>query len=313
MTEEPKQLEEVADTTEEQEVAELIEAESTEMPAEPEEIVWNDPPKVEPEKEIAEIEFISKVPPIKEEPLEVIAHDEIEQTLDYFGTKEQKAEIEPSIKDIEIAEAPVEETVEILVEEHIIEEPAIIEELHKNLPETLEKPEEISSPIPLDEKIIEEQNKEPLKPLEIQEKIQEIETTTTKPELTEYEVEVVEIQEKIEPIDAVEIEEDPEQHLLQKMEMASIDTEPFRRGPSNTLQVWQAKRKKNLHKILEDWCAEENIKLVWNAPDEYKLNKDILINGTFKNAIGILFSKGLDRAPEYILIEDMGYELRVEG
>ncbi|PCI55392.1 MAG: hypothetical protein COB36_07145 [Alphaproteobacteria bacterium] len=86
----------------------------------------------------------------------------------------------------------------------------------------------------------------------------------------------------------------------------------FRIQPSDTIKIWEAGRKSNLQKILRQWSEKENIELVWNASENYVLDKDVFISGTFKNAIDILFSKGVKNPPKHILAQTPSYNLRVE-
>ncbi len=85
----------------------------------------------------------------------------------------------------------------------------------------------------------------------------------------------------------------------------------FRKKPSDEIRIWEASRGRDLEQILEEWSKEENVKFVWNLSENYKIDKDIYVSGTFKNAVSILFSKGVKNAPKYILLEDATYELSV--
>ena len=73
--------------------------------------------------------------------------------------------------------------------------------------------------------------------------------------------------------------------------------------PSNKIRIWQAKSKSGLQTIIEEWSAKERVPLAWKATKEYALDYDVFISGTYKNAVDILFKKGLKRAPEYVLSE----------
>lgn len=81
--------------------------------------------------------------------------------------------------------------------------------------------------------------------------------------------------------------------------------------PSNTVEVWEANRKTNLHTVLSKWSEKENIELIWDTDEGYILDKDIFISGTFKNAIDILFSKGLKNPPQYLLEDTPSYKLSI--
>ena len=93
---------------------------------------------------------------------------------------------------------------------------------------------------------------------------------------------------------------------------AIIPSSSFRMEPSDTIKIWEAGRKSDLRKILSQWSDKENIELVWNASENYMLDKDIFISGTFKNAIDILFSKGLKNPPKHVLAQAPSYNLRIE-
>ncbi len=91
----------------------------------------------------------------------------------------------------------------------------------------------------------------------------------------------------------------------------TIEAPKFRQSPSNIIKVWEAKKNTDLKKLLFQWAAEENIKITWNSSKTYRLDKDIFISGTFKNALEVIFSKGLRNAPNYVIGEGSLYELRV--
>lgn len=86
----------------------------------------------------------------------------------------------------------------------------------------------------------------------------------------------------------------------------------FRAEPSNTIQIWEANRKSNLYRTLKKWSEKENIELIWDASENYTLNKDVFISGTFQSAIDILFSKGLKNPPKYSLAQTKPYRLHIK-
>ncbi|PCJ99016.1 MAG: hypothetical protein COA45_06110 [Zetaproteobacteria bacterium] len=104
----------------------------------------------------------------------------------------------------------------------------------------------------------------------------------------------------------------PAQQAHAQMSQDTTTTSSLRVAPSNTIEIWEANRKSNLRTILNKWSAQENIELVWDASENYTLDKDIFISGTFKNAIDILFSKGLNASPKYALAQTPSYSLRIE-
>lgn len=78
----------------------------------------------------------------------------------------------------------------------------------------------------------------------------------------------------------------------------------FRKKPSEKIRIWQAKSNSHLQKVIEEWSRLEGIALSWDITEKYVLDYDVFISGTYKNAIGILFKKGLKRAPKYVLSEE---------
>ncbi len=76
-------------------------------------------------------------------------------------------------------------------------------------------------------------------------------------------------------------------------------------APSNKNIVWEGKKGKDLYKILSQWSEEENIEFVWNHKDKnIELSSNIFVNGSFKNAVDVLLSKGVKNAPDYEITLD---------
>ncbi len=125
---------------------------------------------------------------------------------------------------------------------------------------------------------------------------------------------------KIEPLDITEIEVetiktmeiDSVDAIIPVEEAAIVETISLQEKPSNEIHIWKAKRGSDLKEILVKWSDKEQIKLTWNLPDNYKIEKDIFISATFKNAIDVLFSKGLNNAPKYKLAKSPSYEIIIE-
>ncbi len=121
--------------------------------------------------------------------------------------------------------------------------------------------------------------------------------------------EVVEIIE-VETVQAIEpIEEVKEVEIEIEMHLPPVASTDLRNAPSNNIKIWEAKRGSSLEKIVTKWCDQEKIKLTWSLPDDRKISKDIFISGTFKNAINVLLSKGVENIPEYSLNKTPNYEL----
>lgn len=113
--------------------------------------------------------------------------------------------------------------------------------------------------------------------------------------------------EDVAPITDKELKE--ETAALDKMEPASSN---YRSEPSNKIRVWEAKKGNNLQKVIEKWSAKERVALSWNSDERYRLDFDVFISGTYKNALGVLLSKGIKKAPEYTLSE-APYNLLVQS
>ncbi|MFP4385675.1 MAG: TcpQ domain-containing protein [Alphaproteobacteria bacterium] len=93
--------------------------------------------------------------------------------------------------------------------------------------------------------------------------------------------------------------------------VASLAEDPssrFRAQPSGEVRIWRAREGTDLKTLLEEWSGEENIPLIWDLDDKYVLDRDVFISGTFKNAVNILFRKGMKRTPSYEL-RDAPYTL----
>jgi len=58
-------------------------------------------------------------------------------------------------------------------------------------------------------------------------------------------------------------------------------------------QIWEARKGDSLKQTLVQWSRDANINLVWNAPQDYRMSSNVLVNGTFKNAIKAVFTEGL--------------------
>lgn len=101
----------------------------------------------------------------------------------------------------------------------------------------------------------------------------------------------------------VEIPEGAKISIKTLKEPLKEDEPHYRKKPSKLIRVWQARQGNNLQRVMEDWSAEERIAFEWKAMQRYKLDHDVFISGTFKNAINILLKKGLKQAPDYALSE----------
>ncbi len=86
----------------------------------------------------------------------------------------------------------------------------------------------------------------------------------------------------------------------------------YRTAPSGEIEVWEAKRGSDLREIAQRWSEIENVELIWDTEESYEIRQNVLINGTFRNAIEVLFSKGVRNGPDYTITETPSYMIRVE-
>lgn len=77
----------------------------------------------------------------------------------------------------------------------------------------------------------------------------------------------------------------------QTMQISSIDN-----ADPDAPRIWEAKQGASLKDVLSQWSAEAGIDLVWKAQQDYKVDSGVLINGTFPNAVKVLFLHGLNPA-----------------
>lgn len=91
-------------------------------------------------------------------------------------------------------------------------------------------------------------------------------------------------------------------HAEQQSDASSNDG--FMKEPSNKIRIWEAKRGMSLERIMKKWQDVENVQIIWDTSDNYKLSKDIFISGTFQNAVDVLFSQGFKGGPQYRLQDD---------
>lgn len=80
------------------------------------------------------------------------------------------------------------------------------------------------------------------------------------------------------------------------------------------LRVWKADSGNNVKRLLEKWSKELGVTLDWQGDDKVKLKQNVLINGTFKNALKILFDQDTVKSMDYDLVEsDSGVILSVKS
>lgn len=91
--------------------------------------------------------------------------------------------------------------------------------------------------------------------------------------------------------------------------LESAKTEPASQQEAASPQlsqprIWEAKRGSSLKDTLDSWSKQANVTLNWQAQDDVKLNSDILISGTFDNAIKVLFAQAVKKGPGHTLKTD---------
>lgn len=87
----------------------------------------------------------------------------------------------------------------------------------------------------------------------------------------------------------------------------------FRSHPSQKLLVWEARKGKNVKDILQHWAEIENIEYSWHGSDDFEVNKDVFISGTFSNAVEILLSTSVKNPPSYRFNEAPHYALFIDS
>ncbi|MDH5722452.1 MAG: TcpQ domain-containing protein [Alphaproteobacteria bacterium] len=82
---------------------------------------------------------------------------------------------------------------------------------------------------------------------------------------------------------------------------------------NSKMHVWNANSGNNVKALLEKWSSELDVKLDWQADKKITLKQNVLINGTFGNALKILFDQDTVKNLDYDLVEtDSGVTLFVK-
>lgn len=106
----------------------------------------------------------------------------------------------------------------------------------------------------------------------------------------------------LEPAEPIDLQSDA---VAVEQPEEPVTNAPTASSPSNATLVWEGRKGRDLYKVLTAWSEEENIELVWMPEDkDIELSSNIFINGTFKNAVDVLFSKGVKNAPAYEITLD---------
>ena len=71
-------------------------------------------------------------------------------------------------------------------------------------------------------------------------------------------------------------------------------------------KIWEASRGDSLKTILLAWSRDAGINMVWNSKRDYTLSSNVLVNGSFKNALKSVFNDGLGvrQKPSLQFIDD---------
>lgn len=86
----------------------------------------------------------------------------------------------------------------------------------------------------------------------------------------------------------------------------------FRAQASGDILVWEVAKGSDVQRILEKWAKKENIEFSWNGDQNYTVDKDVFISGTFSHAIDVLMSTSVRNAPAYTLSEEP-YKLSIDS
>lgn len=62
---------------------------------------------------------------------------------------------------------------------------------------------------------------------------------------------------------------------------------------SGRAAVWEARRGDSLKRTLDAWSKKANVELVWESSHDYIVNADVLVNGDFRQALGIVANSGV--------------------
>lgn len=66
-------------------------------------------------------------------------------------------------------------------------------------------------------------------------------------------------------------------------------------------RIWEAKQGSSLKETLDSWSKQANVPLQWNSEKDYTLSSNILISGTFDNAVKVLFAQAVKNGPAHNL------------
>ena len=230
---------------------------------------------------------------------------------------EMEAEMDDSYPAEEVMdeEAPaVAEPVEMVaVEEEAPEEDAPVVVVKEEEPKKVVKaPEPILAPMP--EELEEDDIVEPMEKAEVEDVVEDVKVSSGRqvildPGSMESEQPVIEAEAEAEAVIAEQAQEMDTEEVEEALEEAIEDAEPevkeeMAKAPMKLQpRVWEAKRGSSLRETLNSWSQEANVDLVWDASNDFELSSDVLISGTFANAVKVLFSKAVKNGPE-MSIED---------
>lgn len=61
----------------------------------------------------------------------------------------------------------------------------------------------------------------------------------------------------------------------------------------HTITTWEASAGTPLKEILQDWTSKAGLRLIWSADENYTVDKDLMVEDTFRNALQVLTGQGL--------------------
>lgn len=106
----------------------------------------------------------------------------------------------------------------------------------------------------------------------------------------------------------------PEAAPPSETNLESAKTQPDAKASAKQLgqpRIWEAKRGSSLKQTLETWTQQANVALTWNVQEDVNLKSDILISGTFENAVKVLFAQAVKKGPAHTLKTSPSAELVV--
>lgn len=86
------------------------------------------------------------------------------------------------------------------------------------------------------------------------------------------------------------------QSVSQKMAKIGEDFRSGNKVDAADVRMWEAQKGDSLKTTLVQWSKEANVTLVWNSSRDYTLDSNVLVNGTFTNAVKTVFTEGITKS-----------------